>query len=213
MNLLSVDAFVFPTLRRAPALIGEPQRGSSCSLSANTGLPSISVPVGFTNQGLPIGMEMIGRTLDDARLVAFAYAFEAGTDHRRTPWSTPPLVDGRPIRAMVVDAEVGEAATGEIAVEVGGTYRPLIAQLALTVRLLGDGSSEALAAAVQVPEGEDGWMVIATLPLQGRTSASTEFRLTEGQRAALLDGRARLAVLTPDRPLGAAVIPLSVRQR
>ncbi|MBT8487652.1 MAG: amidase [Gemmatimonadetes bacterium] len=95
MDDAGADALVFPTVRTVPAVIGDPQRGSSCSLSANTGLPSLSIPVGFADDRLPIGMEMIGRTLDDWRLVAIGYALESATDHRREPWSAPSLVDGQ----------------------------------------------------------------------------------------------------------------------
>jgi len=42
-----------------------------------TGLPAMSVPLGMTSQGLPIGMQFIGRMNDEARLFALAAQFES----------------------------------------------------------------------------------------------------------------------------------------
>jgi aspartyl-tRNA(Asn)/glutamyl-tRNA(Gln) amidotransferase subunit A len=50
------------------------------------GLPAISVPCGFTASGLPIGLQLIGRSLDEPTVLRAAYAYEQATDwHRRRP--------------------------------------------------------------------------------------------------------------------------------
>jgi len=50
------------------------------------GLPTISIPCGFTRAGLPIGLQIAGPTFGEARLVSFAFAFERATTwHQRTP--------------------------------------------------------------------------------------------------------------------------------
>jgi len=46
-----------------------------------TGLPAVSVPCGFSAAGLPIGLQLIGRTLDEATLLRAAHAYE-----QATPW-------------------------------------------------------------------------------------------------------------------------------
>ena len=46
-----------------------------------TGLPAISVPCGFSVQGLPIGLQFIGKALDEAGVLRAAYAYE-----QATPW-------------------------------------------------------------------------------------------------------------------------------
>ena len=66
-------------------MIGEMQMGNNCRLSANSGLPAIVVPGGFTADGLPVGVELLGRA------IKFAYAYEQATHHRRPPASTPAL--------------------------------------------------------------------------------------------------------------------------
>ena len=47
-----------------------------------TGLPAIVVPAGWSADRLPIGLQLVGRRLDDARLLAAAAAFEA-----TAPWA------------------------------------------------------------------------------------------------------------------------------
>jgi aspartyl-tRNA(Asn)/glutamyl-tRNA(Gln) amidotransferase subunit A len=50
------------------------------------GLPAISVPSGFDHNGLPTGIQFIGRPLDDAQVVQAARIFQAQTDwHKRHP--------------------------------------------------------------------------------------------------------------------------------
>jgi aspartyl-tRNA(Asn)/glutamyl-tRNA(Gln) amidotransferase subunit A len=51
-----------------------------------TGLPAISVPCGFTNAGLPIGLQIAGKPFDEATVLRVAHAYEQHTDwHRRQP--------------------------------------------------------------------------------------------------------------------------------
>ena len=50
------------------------------------GLPTISIPCGFTRAGLPIGLQIAGPHFTEASLLSFAYAFEQATpEHTRTP--------------------------------------------------------------------------------------------------------------------------------
>jgi Asp-tRNA(Asn)/Glu-tRNA(Gln) amidotransferase A subunit family amidase len=95
MDSLRVDVLAYPTMRRKPVLAGEPQLGSSCALAAQTGLPALSAPAGFTSDGLPAGIELLGRPFSDARLVSIAYAWEKLGARRRAPFTTPPLVNAR----------------------------------------------------------------------------------------------------------------------
>ena len=50
------------------------------------GLPALSIPCGFDPQGLPIGMQIIGRHFDESTILRTAYAFEQATEwHTRKP--------------------------------------------------------------------------------------------------------------------------------
>jgi Asp-tRNA(Asn)/Glu-tRNA(Gln) amidotransferase A subunit family amidase len=106
-----LDALIYPTVRRKAAYIGEPQRGANCQLSAVSGLPALSIPAGFTSDGLPIGMELLGRPLSDARLVSFAYDYETATHPRRAPSTTPPLIAGKAPSARRATASAHAGAT------------------------------------------------------------------------------------------------------
>ena len=51
-----------------------------------TGLPALSLPVGFDPDGLPIGMQVIGRPFDEATLFRFGHAYQGATEwHRAKP--------------------------------------------------------------------------------------------------------------------------------
>ncbi len=53
-----------------------------------TGLPALSLPCGFTESGLPIGLQIVSRPWAEARVLRAGYAFEQATEWRRR---TPPL--------------------------------------------------------------------------------------------------------------------------
>ena len=59
----------------------------SCYYITVTGLPAISVPCGFTPEGLPVGIQIVGRYNDDFGVLQLAYAFEQATGmwQRRPP--------------------------------------------------------------------------------------------------------------------------------
>ena len=89
-----LDALVYPTLRVKPVFVGESQYGSLCRIASHSGLPAISVPAGFTPDGLPVGVELLARPFDDARLIALGYAWEQVASPRRPPERTPSLISG-----------------------------------------------------------------------------------------------------------------------
>jgi len=52
----------------------------SCYYISNLGLPAISVPCGFTKEGLPVGVQIVGRHQDDWGVLQLAYAFQQATE-------------------------------------------------------------------------------------------------------------------------------------
>jgi amidase len=82
----NVDALVFPHQRNLVVEIGEDvQRGRNGFLTSGTGLPGLVVPGGYSSEGVPIGMSLIGPEFSEETLIKFAYAYEQETQHRRPP--------------------------------------------------------------------------------------------------------------------------------
>jgi aspartyl-tRNA(Asn)/glutamyl-tRNA(Gln) amidotransferase subunit A len=77
------------------------------------GIPAISVPCGFTKEGMPIGLMIAGPHFAEGKVLALAYAYQQATDwHKRRPTLTadtpvPPIIEGKP------DAKPGEAKSSD----------------------------------------------------------------------------------------------------
>jgi aspartyl-tRNA(Asn)/glutamyl-tRNA(Gln) amidotransferase subunit A len=94
-----VDAVLAPVAPVAAPTIAESDVGSSPDAESviqrltrftrpinYLGLPSLSIPAGFTRNGLPVGMQLIGRSFDEAMLLRIGAAFQRATDfHAREP--------------------------------------------------------------------------------------------------------------------------------
>ena len=121
-----LDALIYPTMRQKPVAVPlTSQPGSNCRVSAHSGLPAISVPAGFTPDGIPVGIEFLGREFAEGDLLELAYSWEQATYHRRPPATTPGLEpdwayvitdgsatalldpDGRRLRFVAPDADTG----------------------------------------------------------------------------------------------------------
>lgn len=88
MAQYNVDALVYPTIRRIAAPLGEEQMGTNCRLSANSGLPAISVPVAFI-EGVPVGLELIAESWSEQKLLNLALSVEQTLMMRRPPPAMP----------------------------------------------------------------------------------------------------------------------------
>jgi amidase len=88
MDAASVDAVIYPTWQNPPRRIGDnasPHGNNSPVIAPHTGQPAITVPMGFTQTGLPLGLQLLARPYDEHRLFQYAYAYEQVTQHRRPP--------------------------------------------------------------------------------------------------------------------------------
>ena len=194
MDAEGLDALAYPTMRQETALIGAAPVGSTCSLSANTGLPALTVPAGFTETEVPAGLELLGRPLADARLVAFAYALEAASPKRRAPLRTPPLRGGRPPDPVPValDPPRGEVEGAFLLDLPTGT-------LSYRIRLAGAGPEEALGVVLRrtpAADGEGGGVVVLRLAGPDVTELTRSTPLTTRLMHDLLDGRLELVAHT-----------------
>jgi len=54
-----------------------------CCAITVTGFPAVSVPSGFTKDGLPVGLQIVGRPRGDLALLRIAHAYEAATEHHK----------------------------------------------------------------------------------------------------------------------------------
>ena len=93
MDKYELDALIYPFKTLPATRIGEGWnwRTAYNNLSSASGLPALVVPAGFTQEGLPIALEFLGRPFSEPTLIRLASGYEASTHHRRTPPSTPPL--------------------------------------------------------------------------------------------------------------------------
>jgi len=87
------DALITPTSPTLPFKIGEKMDdplqmylSDVCTLPINiAGVPGISIPAGFAN-GLPIGMQIIGKSFGEETMLRIGYAYQQATDwHKRKP--------------------------------------------------------------------------------------------------------------------------------
>ena len=97
------DAFVFPGWPAPAARFAHPQslempQAKRYHFAWNVlGLPAAVVPCGFSSEGLPVSLQIVGRPFEDATVLRIARAFERATDwHTRRPdpagWRLPEVV-------------------------------------------------------------------------------------------------------------------------
>jgi Asp-tRNA(Asn)/Glu-tRNA(Gln) amidotransferase A subunit family amidase len=198
MDSAKLDAIAYPTIGQRPALVGQPQLASNCALSSQSGLPAISMPAGFTSDGLPTGLELMGRPFADVRLVSFAFAYEQNGRRRRAPVSTPPLVGGKAPAPVTFTVSAGPATAGATS---QFTFNQLTSELSYTVRATGTKSAtiqavvlrRADATAVGVSGGGQKRVINRMLgPEMG--SATGKLRLVGDELAAFRAGLISMAV-------------------
>ena len=95
MDAADVDAVAYPTWTNPPArlehAIDEYLGDNSQLVAPATGLPAVTVPMGYSHGNLPAGLQLLGRPFSEGLLIGFAYAYEQQTPHRIAPAEFPPL--------------------------------------------------------------------------------------------------------------------------
>jgi amidase len=94
----NLDAILYPLQKILVAPVtAEDQLERNGTLSNGTGFPAVTFPGGFSAPtasaplGVPVGAELLGLDYTEAKLLAYAYAFEQASGIRKLPRSTPPL--------------------------------------------------------------------------------------------------------------------------
>mgnify|MGYP003326244621 CR=1 FL=1 len=89
-NFTKVDAILTPSTPSSAFKIGE-KTNDPVSMYLNdiftvpvnlAGLPAISVPAGLDKKGYPLGLQLIGKTLDEQKILNIAYAFEKNCGYK-----------------------------------------------------------------------------------------------------------------------------------
>jgi aspartyl-tRNA(Asn)/glutamyl-tRNA(Gln) amidotransferase subunit A len=115
-----IDLVVLPTMRHIPRTLDESNKLAESLQPHNPegdllrdctennvafnayGIPAITVPCGFTNQGLPIGLMIAGPNFSEAKILALSYAYEQATSwHERKP----PLRPDMPVPRVAVEQD------------------------------------------------------------------------------------------------------------
>ncbi|MET0499290.1 MAG: amidase family protein [Steroidobacteraceae bacterium] len=108
MDANRIDALVFPVWAQLPVINGDRNtqlmtetpdpKGGVTGLGASLTFvgstlqwPALSVPNGYLGEGLPVGLQILGRAWDEQKIIGYAYAYEQATHYRRPPPSVPPL--------------------------------------------------------------------------------------------------------------------------
>jgi aspartyl-tRNA(Asn)/glutamyl-tRNA(Gln) amidotransferase subunit A len=101
------DLLVLPTMRLLQPKIAdviardetttpkarEPERDNNCTPFDIWGIPAISIPCGFSKEGLPIGLMIAGPRFSEGRVLALAHAYEQATQwHTKRPALSPGMV-------------------------------------------------------------------------------------------------------------------------
>jgi Asp-tRNA(Asn)/Glu-tRNA(Gln) amidotransferase A subunit family amidase len=212
LDSLKLDAIAYPTVRQKPVFPGQVQPGSTCPLGAQSGLPSIAMPVGFTADGLPVSVELLGKAFSDVRLVQLAYAYEQTGARRRAPGTTPALVRGaaplaKPVvvttrsgRATVITRLTVDAVRNEMRWEVRATDPGAIAAVVLrrrgggTITGPASGTTGSAPAVARMTIPDDAQRVVARLMGPGRRTAAGSLPLAYADWLAFSEGRLSVSV-------------------
>jgi amidase len=143
-----------------------------CDVGANTGIPTVSLPAGFTSTGAAVGLELAAPRSQDAALLAMSYDYEQATLHRVAPASTPEL--------LAVEPTPEPTASPTASPTVAPTATPTVAPTA-------EPTAQPTASAVPVPGSTSEPAALARTGAQSTTGlAALAFALIAGGAAALV---------------------------
>jgi aspartyl-tRNA(Asn)/glutamyl-tRNA(Gln) amidotransferase subunit A len=109
----NIDLVVLPTRRRTPRTVDAAIKREETDVPRNPelentgafnayGIPAISVPCGFTSNGLPVGLMIAGPRFSEGKVLALAHAFEQATDFHT---KKPPIRPETPVPPLATTTE------------------------------------------------------------------------------------------------------------
>lgn len=209
MEEQALDVIVFPTVSQPPVQVGDPQTGGHCSLSANSGLPALSMPVGFGSNDLPVGMELLGKELADADLLAIANAYELANDPRQAPAVTPRLVEGRTPDVLQLPVSYSEDGIEfEAVFELDQLRNALSYSIALSPEISVNVHTVTLAM-IDLERPEHPGVIVHNLLPPETQSSGGEYFMSAAFREAFNDQRVFIRVFSEQLPVAGISIPLS----
>ena len=203
-----LDALAYPTLRRTAAPIGLTQHGNNCALSAVSGLPALVVPAGYAADGMPVGIELLGRAWAEGELIRLAYSYEQLTSHRRAPATTPSLLAAAPATTATEWTATGAAlappADTGVSARARFTWNPATRQLRYAVTVYGARDDDVLFTHLHRGAPGEVGPVLLVLSAAGGGRASGTLTLTAAERDAFETGSLYFDVHTRAHRTGAA---------
>ena len=95
MNKFDVDVVIYPSWTNPPAALlradADYKGDNSQIIAPATGLPAVTVPMGYSHGNLPAGLQILGHAYSEDILFAIAYAYEQTTKHRKPPRRFPEI--------------------------------------------------------------------------------------------------------------------------
>ena len=205
MEAQQLDAIAYPTIRSTARPIGIPQRGNNCGLASISGLPAIVVPGGYADDGMPVGLEMLGGAWAEGELIRLAYSYERLTQHRRPPATTPSLYTDPTISGewAATGAEHVPPVDTEVTAHLKLDWNPVTSQLNYDAQAAGLDAAEVLFMHLHRAESGSVGPVSVILSGRGELRASGVVRLTLAQQSAFESGALYFDVHTTRHLTGA----------
>jgi hypothetical protein len=159
-------------------------------VSAHSGLPAFSIPAGFTRDGVPVGVELLGKAFEEGKLLAMGYAYEQAVKPRKSPPRTPSLVSGELTRHFTISGDIEGHALLDVPSQT----------LRYELQWFGFRGDDIRDIKLHKEEKDSAGPVIALLGKDRRG----ELAVRNEDLDSLLAGRGYFTVYTREKPLGAA---------
>ena len=202
----NLDALVYPTIAQTPVFIGEEQSGNNCSMAAHSGMPAISFPAGFTQSGLPVGMELLGKHFQDAKLLAMVRPYEEANNHRRAPSVTPALVGGLAPEEEILELVVNQSGV-RLAADFSYSAVTNLLKFEVIVDSIDSDEIHGLTLSMMEPEGRVGPAILNLLGPE-TDYAEGEYFMSDEFRVAFHDNRIYLRLFGDMFPVSGELILL-----